>query len=125
MARNGGKSSAGGNCGARAAVKRIIDGSDKKSVKLPSGKAGFRKTQPTFTYHGAKADGDNKEFVERLIREKSEFIYYKPKLDWATMRKQLSIVGSAVYNKSDGEYIEGMSGEYQPDTFYIEEARNE
>ena len=105
-------------------VKLITRGSDKKSVKLPSGKAGFRKSQPVFTFNGEKADADNAAFVEKLAADNSEYIHYKPVLAWSAMRRRLNIADNAVVDKN-GEFIEGLTGTEQPDSLYIEEAETE
>ena len=105
-------------------VKLITKGSNKKSINLPGGKAGFRKSPPVFTFNGEKADADNIAFVEKLAADNSEYIHYKPVLAWSAMRRHLNIADNAVVDKN-GEFIEGLVGTEQPDSLYIEEAKSE
>lgn len=102
---------------ARDIVTRLIKGSQKKSVKLPHGTIGFRKAAPIFSFAGEKVTAQNRAFVEKCIEDKSEFVSFVPKLDWAGMKKTLIIVDNAVC-KTDGEVVEGLSATIPPDNFF-------
>ncbi len=105
-------------------VKRITDGSRKKSINLPGGKVGFRKLPPVFTFNGERADANNAAFVEKLAADHSEYIHYKPVLAWSAMRRHLNITDNAVVDKN-GEFIEGLVGTERPDSLFIEEVNIE
>ena len=106
------------------AVKRLTDGSDKKSVSLPNGKAGFHSAPKTFIFNGARADASNSALVDALAKANSEFISYAPKLDWKSMAKGLHIVNDTVCDKN-GEVIDGLTLEVKPDQFYVKEAKSD
>ena len=104
----------------RSIVERKTKGTGKKSLSLPSGRAGFRSVEPSFFFHGEKADATNKLFVTEIYSKgNSPFIKQKPVLDWTGMKKSLRIADDGSVCTSDGELIDGLTAQSNPDRFYV------
>lgn len=104
----------------RSIVERRIGGSGKKSISLPSGRAGFRSVDPSFFFRGEKADANNRLLVAEIAANgKSPFIKQKSVLDWASMKKTLRIADDGSVCTSDGELIDGLTAQINPDRFYV------
>ena len=104
----------------RSIVERKTKGTGKKSLSLPSGRAGFRSVEPSFFFHGEKADANNRLFVTEIdANGNSPFIKRKPVLDWAAMKKTLRIADDGSVCTDDGELIDGLTAQSNPDRFYV------
>lgn len=104
-------------------VERKTAGTGKKSINLPSGRAGFRSVSPTFFFHGEKADANNRLFVAEIAADgKSPFIKKKSVLDWAAMKKSLRITDDGLVCTADGELIDGLTAQIHPDQFYVQQS---
>ncbi len=104
----------------RSIVERKTKGTGKKSLSLPSGRAGFRSVEPSFFFHGEKADATNGLFVAELaLKGKSPYIKQKPVLDWTGFKQSLRIADDGSVCTSDGELIDGLTAQINPDKFYV------
>ena len=104
----------------RSIVERKTKGTGKKSLSLPSGRAGFRSVEPSFFFHGEKADATNGLFVADLaVKGNSPYIKQKPVLDWTGFKKSLRIADDGSVCTADGELIDGLTAQINPDKFYV------
>lgn len=84
-----------------------------KSLKLPNGRIGFRKSQPKWVY-------DNDKVIETLEKANlSDFIRVTKAPSKADIKKAFEIVGDKVVNPDTGEVIEGIEIEPQDDKFNL------
>ena len=99
-------------------VKRLTADKKRKSVRVPSGMAGYRSTPQAYTFNGVKADSNNEDFINALLEKNSPFVKLRPELDWAGLKKVLIVEGDTVCT-TDGEIIEGLAPAERVTQFYI------
>lgn len=75
-----------------------LEGSNKKTVKLPSGSLSFKKSAPVFTK-------DDAELVEFLRERSPEYIKVKEVPDWASFKKTCVFDGGKVIIPDTGEIV--------------------
>lgn len=84
-----------------------------KSLKLPNGRFGFRKSQPKWVY-------DNDKVIETLEKANlTDFIRVTKAPSKAEIKKAFDVVGDKVVNPDTGEVIEGIEIEPQDDKFNL------
>lgn len=84
-----------------------------KSLKLPNGRIGFRKSQPKWVY-------DNDKVIETLEKANlTDFIRVKKEPSKADIKKAFDVAGDKVINPDTGEVIEGITIETQADKFNV------
>ena len=84
-----------------------------KSLKLPNGRIGFRKSQPKWVY-------DNDKVIETLEKANlTDFIRVKKEPAKTDIKKAFDVVGDKVINPDTGEVIEGITIEAQEDKFNV------
>ena len=84
-----------------------------KSLKLPNGRIGFRKSQPKWVY-------DNEKVIETLEKANlTDFIRVTKAPSKAEIKKAFEVVGDKVVNPDTGEVIEGIEIEPQDDKFNL------
>lgn len=107
----------------RNIVERKTKGTRLKSISLPSGRAGFRSVEPTFYFHGEKANASNSLFVATIAcKGDSPFIHSAPVLDWTAMKKSLHVASDGTVCTEDGEIIKGLTATINPDRFFVKKA---
>lgn len=89
-----------------------LKNSKRKSVSLPNGKFGFRKSP-------AKFQRDEATLLEYAEKELPDCVKIKKSVDWATLKKGCTVDGDHLISQ-DGEIIPGVTVEQQPDKFYTE-----
>ncbi len=99
-----------------------LEGTKKKSVKLPSGKVGFKAGAQTWTMGGEKVNKDNPQLIAYASVNAKDFIKEKTvtSVDWAGMKKQLHVMEDGRVVTPDGEIIEGMTCTTGTPTLYTE-----
>ena len=83
----------------------------KKSIKLPTGLAGFRIQQPKYILNEAML----KPFVEKYD---SKLIKTTTEVDWEEFKKQITISNTQAIT-SDGEVVPGITVEEKEPIFYV------
>lgn len=85
-----------------------------KTLKLPYGKIGFRKQQPSWTY-------DTDTVLSTLKQSGlTQFIRVKEELDKANFKKAVKVHGNSVINPDTGEIIPGVTVEEREDQIKVE-----
>lgn len=104
-------------------VQEKLKDSKKKSFKLPSGSAGYKKQQPVFSFRGKEIDAAMKkdEFFIALADE-IDPLYVKTERSvvWAELKKNLLIADDGRLVTKDGELVsESLSVKVLPDKFFV------
>ena len=95
------------------AIKKREEDHNFKTLKLPNGRIGFRKSQPKWVY-------DNDKVIETLEKANlTDFIRVKKEPSKADIKKAFDVVGDKVINPDTGEVIEGITIEAQEDKFNV------
>ncbi|WP_297862294.1 host-nuclease inhibitor Gam family protein [uncultured Acidaminococcus sp.] len=89
-----------------------LEGKKKRSISLPNGKFGFRKSP-------AKFQRDEATLLEYAEKELPDCVKIKKSVDWANLKKGCTVDGDHLISQ-DGEIIPGVTVEQQPDKFYTE-----
>ena len=89
-----------------------LEGKKKRSISLPNGKFGFRKSP-------AKFQRDEATLLEYAEKELPDCVKIKKSVDWANLKKDCTVDGDHLISQ-DGEIIPGVTVEQQPDKFYTE-----
>lgn len=104
-------------------VAEQIEGKKKRSIDLPSGRAGFKKGNTTFYYGNDKASKDNQQLLEFLV-DNSYTDYIKTEIietvDWAGLKSSLAVTEDGnVVIVDTGEILDLMHVEQEPDKFSV------
>lgn len=84
-----------------------------KSLKLPNGSFGFRKSQPKWTM-------DNQAVVESLEQQGNhDLIRIKKEPDKAAIKKYFKVGNGKAYDPTTGEVLDGVTVMDQPDSFNV------
>ena len=98
-----------------------IEGTKKRSIKLPSGTAGFRKGSVTFTLEGEKVDKKSEQLLKFVKYHKlDEYIITEEYVDWASLKKSLNVTDDGKVISADGEVFDVMAATQEPDKFYVQ-----
>ena len=102
-------------------IESELAGKKKRSVNLPSGRAGFRKGTVTFELEGQKVDGKSEQLLSLVKQHQLEdYVVVKESVDWASLKKSLNITEDGKVISSDGELLEAMIAIQEPDKFYVQ-----
>ena len=88
-----------------------LEGSKKRSMKLPCGTLGFRKSQP-------KYERDEDKLLAWVKDSSPEHLVIKESVNWSSLKKSL-VTDNGKAITCDGEIVTGITVEEQPDTFYV------
>ena len=104
-------------------VAEQIEGKKKRSITLPSGRAGFTKGTTVFFYGNTEASKDNQSLLEYLV-DNAYTEYVKTEIletvDWANLKKTLKVTDEGMVVISDtGEVVDMMYVEQKPDKFSV------
>ena len=98
-------------------INEQLKDSKKKSVNMPSGKAGYRKGGVSFSYKGNKITSNSPEFIEYVKENNPNYIETTDTVKWAEMKKDLKIEnGKAI--TGDGEILD-IDVNQEEDKFYV------
>lgn len=85
----------------------------QENYKLPSGKLVLKRQEPEY-------DRNDEAVIEWLEEnQKSEYVKVKKSLDWAGLKKTLTVVGDRLAD-SEGEIVPGINVVARPDVFKVE-----
>ena len=102
-------------------IESELAGKKKRSVNLPSGRAGFRKGTVTFELEGQKVDGKSEQLLSLVKQHQLEdYVVVKESVDWAGLKKSLNVTEDGKVVSSDGELLEAMIAIQEPDKFYVQ-----
>ncbi len=101
-------------------IQKQLEGKSKKSIKLPSGTAGFKKSPAKFTIGGEKIDGKSEQLLELVkAHNLNEYVITKEYVDWVGLKKILNVVSDGLVVSDDGEVLQNMEAEPETDVFYV------
>lgn len=97
-----------------------LEGTNKKSITLPSGRVGFRAGSKEFMLNGEKVDSTNPSLLEFVKGADSSFIETKESVKWGEYKKTLKVADDGQVVTADGEIIPDMTAERGEKKFYVE-----
>ena len=97
-----------------------LAGSKKKSVKLPSGRVGFRAGSKTYMLDGEKVAATSARLLSFVKVEDESFIERKESVRWGDYKKTLQVTDSGRVVTADGVPIPGMTCTQGEPSFYVE-----
>ena len=84
----------------------------QQSYALPSGKLVYKRQQPEWTH-------DDSVLLPWVMENVPNMVKVKESVDWAELKKELSVVGDAIVN-ADGLIVPGVTVMERPDVFKVE-----
>lgn len=97
-----------------------LAGGKKKSVKLPSGRVGFRAGSKTYMLDGEKVAATSARLLSFVKVEDESFIERKESVRWGDYKKTLQVTDSGRVVTADGVPIPGMTCTQGEPNFYVE-----
>ena len=104
------------------AAEKIADGK-KKSVKLPSGRVGFRVGGETWKMGAEKIEATNPALLAFVKENDGSFVKVQESVRWGDYKKTLNVMEDGRVTTSDGQIIEGMTVTKGEPSFYVEVAK--
>lgn len=104
------------------AAEKIADGK-KKSVKLPSGRVGFRAGGETWKMGAEKIEATTPALLAFVKENDDSFVAVKESVRWGEYKKTLNVMEDGRVATSDGQIIEGMTVTNGAPSFYVEVAK--
>ena len=104
------------------AAEKIADGK-KKSVKLPSGRVGFRAGGETWKIGAEKVEATNPVLLAFVKENDDSFVKVQESVRWGDYKKTLNVMEDGRVTTSDGQIIEGMTVTKGAPSFYVEVAK--
>ena len=104
------------------AAEKIADGK-KKSVKLPSGRVGFRAGGETWKMGEDKIEATTPALLAFVKENDDSFVVVKESVRWGDYKKTLNVMEDGRVATSDGQIIEGMTVTKGAPSFYVEVAK--
>lgn len=101
------------------AAEKIADGK-KKSVKLPSGRVGFRAGGETWKMGAEKIEATTPALLAFVKENDDSFVAVKESVRWGDYKKTLNVMEDGRVTTSDGQIIEGMTVTKGAPSFYVE-----
>ena len=103
-------------------TEKLADGK-KKSVKLPSGRVGFRAGGETWKMGAEKIEATTPALLAFVKENDSSFVAVKETVRWGDYKKTLNVMEDGRVATSDGQIIEGMTVTKGEPSFYVEVAK--
>lgn len=103
-------------------AEKIADGK-KKSVKLPSGRVGFRAGGETWKMGDEKIEATTPALLSFVKGNDKSFVAVKESVRWGDYKKTLNVMEDGRVATSDGQIIEGMTVTQGAPSFYVEVAK--
>lgn len=99
--------------------EKIADGK-KKSVKLPSGRVGFRAGGETWKMGAEKIEATTPALLAFVKENDDSFVAVKESVRWGEYKKTLNVMEDGRVATADGQIIEGMTVTKGEPSFYVE-----
>ena len=101
----------------------LKDNPKKRSVKLPSGCAGFRKGTINFSFTSSpteKVDAKSESLL-KLVKDHNldNYIVTKESVNWLKLKSSLNVTEDGNVISSDGEVLSELQATKEPDLFYV------
>ena len=103
-------------------IQEKLRESKKKSLKLPSGSAGYRSVAPTFQWNGKKIDTKVKnenQFCAAVGNLDYKLVDVRYIVRWDEQKKRLVVADNGTVCTDDGQIIDGLTAVQHPDRFYV------
>ena len=100
------------------AQEKVADGK-KKSVKLPSGRVGFRAGGETWKMGDEKIEATTPALLAFVKGNDRSFVAVKESVRWGDYKKTLRVMEDGRVATSDGQIIEGMTVTKGEPSFYV------
>ena len=97
-----------------------LAGGKKKSVKLPSGRVGFRAGSLSYMLGDEKVTATNARLLAFVKGEDESFVERKESVRWGDYKKTLQVTESGRVVTADGVPIPGMVATKSEPSFYVE-----
>ncbi|MFC2639062.1 MAG: host-nuclease inhibitor Gam family protein [Mitsuokella sp.] len=97
-----------------------LAGGKKKSVKLPSGRVGFRAGGETWKMGAEKVEATNPALLAFVKENDDSFVKVQESVRWGDYKKTLNVVEDGRVATADGQIIEGMTVTKGKPSFYVE-----
>ena len=99
-------------------AEKIADGK-KKSVKLPSGRVGFRAGGEIWKMGAEKIEATTPALLAFVKENDDSFVAVKESVRWGDYKKTLNVMEDGRVATSDGQIIEGMTVTKDEPSFYV------
>lgn len=104
------------------AQEKVADGK-KKSLKLPSGRVGFRAGGEIWKMGDEKVEATTPALLAFVKQDDDSFVKVQESVRWGDYKKTLNIMKDGRVATSDGQIIEGMTVTKDAPSFYVEVAK--
>ena len=104
------------------AQEKVADGK-KKSVKLPSGRVGFRAGGEIWKMGDEKVEATTPALLAFVKENDDSFVKVQESVRWGDYKKTLNVMKNGRVATSDGQIIEGMTVTQGAPSFYVEVAK--
>ena len=104
------------------AQEKVADGK-KKSVKLPSGRVGFRAGGEIWKMGDEKVEATTPALLAFVKENDASFVKVQESVRWGDYKKTLNEMKDGRVATSDGQIIEGMTVTKGAPSFYVEVAK--
>ena len=101
------------------AAQKIAD-SKKKSVKLPSGRVGFRAGGEIWKMGDEKVETTTPALLAFVKQDDDSFVKVQESVRWGDYKKTLNVMKDGRVATSDGQIIEGMTVTQGAPSFYVD-----
>lgn len=99
-------------------TEKLADGK-KKSVKLPSGRVGFRAGGETWKMGAEKIEATTPALLAFVKENDDSFVKVQESVRWGDYKKTLNVMEDGRVATSDGQIIEGMTVTKDEPSFYV------
>lgn len=103
-------------------TEKLADGK-KKSVKLPSGRVGFRAGGETWKMGEDKIEATTPALLAFVKENDDSFLKVQESVRWGDYKKTLHVMEDGRVATADGQIIEGMTVAKGAPSFYVEVAK--
>lgn len=103
-------------------AQKIADGK-KKSVKLPSGRVGFRAGGETWKMGDEKIEATTPALLAFVKQDDDSFVKVQESVRWGDYKKTLRVMEDGRVVSATGQIIEGMTVTQGAPSFYVEVAK--
>ena len=104
------------------AAEKIADGK-KKSVKLPSGRIGFRAGGEIWKMGDEKVEASTPALLALVKQDDDSFVKVQESVRWGDYKKTLTVMEDGRVMSASGQIIEGMTVTQCAPNFYVEVAK--
>lgn len=104
------------------ATEKLADGK-KKSVKLPSGRVGFRAGGEIWKMGDEKVEATTPALLAFVKQDDDSFVKVQESVRWGDYKKTLTVMEDGRVVSASGQIVEGMTVTQDAPSFYVEVAK--